>query len=98
MEGFTQTLIQFREFLFSVMHLISDTGRALQPSLKKILLVMGGGSLGTASRYSISLLSARIFGTHFPWGTLVVNLTGCFAIGLLFAMADRVRFLTCGFC
>jgi CrcB protein len=94
MEGFTQVLIQFKALLFSAFHLLSDTGRALQPALKKVLLVMGGGGLGAASRYGISLLSARIWGTNFPWGTLVVNLTGCFLIGLLFALADRARFLT----
>jgi CrcB protein len=61
---------------------------------EKILLVMAGGSLGAASRYGVSLLAAKLWGTHFPWGTLVVNLTGCFLIGLIFALADRVRLLT----
>ncbi len=60
----------------------------------KWLLVMLGGSLGAASRYGIGLLSVRLWGTHFPWGTLVVNLVGCFFIGLLFALADRARLLT----
>lgn len=61
---------------------------------KKLLLVMLGGSLGATSRYGISLLAARLWGTGFPWGTLMVNLTGCFLIGLIFALADRVRLLT----
>ena len=61
---------------------------------EKILLVMCGGSLGAASRYGVSLLTAKVWGTHFPWGTLAVNLTGCFLIGLIFALADRVRLLT----
>ena len=60
----------------------------------KWLLVMVGGSLGAASRYGIGLLTARLWGTHFPYGTLVVNLVGCFIIGLLFALADRSRLLT----
>jgi fluoride exporter len=59
-----------------------------------VLLVMVGGSLGAASRYGISLLSVRLWGAHFPWGTLAVNLLGCFAIGLLIALADRSRLLT----
>lgn len=58
------------------------------------LLVMLGGSLGAASRYGVGLLTARLWGTSFPWGTLVVNMTGCFLIGVLFALADRFRFLT----
>lgn len=60
----------------------------------KWLLVMAGGSLGAASRYGIGLLTARLWGTGFPYGTLVVNLVGCFIIGLLFALADRSRLLT----
>lgn len=60
----------------------------------KWLLVMVGGSLGAASRYGIGLLTVRLWGTGFPYGTLVVNLAGCFIIGLLFALADRSRLLT----
>ncbi len=55
----------------------------------KILLVMVGGSIGALSRYGVSLLAAQLFGTKFPWGTLIVNLSGCFLIGLSFALADR---------
>ncbi|MDD2464341.1 MAG: fluoride efflux transporter CrcB [Desulfobulbus sp.] len=60
----------------------------------KWLLVMAGGSLGAASRYGIGLLAARFWGTSFPYGTLVVNMAGCFIIGLIFALADRSRLLT----
>lgn len=55
----------------------------------RILLVMIGGSLGSVSRYGISLLAAWLFGSRFPFGTLIVNLLGCFLIGLSFAFADR---------
>jgi fluoride exporter len=60
----------------------------------KMLLVMVGGGLGAASRYGVGLLTVRFFGPHFPWGTLMVNLIGCFAIGVLFALVDRYRLLT----
>ena len=63
-------------------------------TLDKWLLVMLGGSLGAASRYAVSLLTARLWGPQFPYGTMVVNLAGCFLIGLLFALADRSRLLT----
>jgi CrcB protein len=66
----------------------------MHPALTKVILVMCGGSLGAASRYGISLLAARTWGTQFPYGTLTANLIGCFFIGLLFALADRVRLLT----
>ncbi len=55
----------------------------------KILLVMLGGSLGALSRYGVSLLAVQLFGTRFPWGTLIVNLVGCFFIGLAFALGER---------
>lgn len=60
----------------------------------KLLLVMCGGSLGAASRYAVGLLAVKLWGPGFPWGTLTVNLVGCFLIGLLFALADRVRWLS----
>lgn len=66
----------------------------MEPVIKKMLLVMLGGSLGAASRYAVGLLAAKAWGTHFPWGTLIVNLVGCFLIGLLFALAERARLLT----
>jgi len=62
-------------------------------SLTKIALVMIGGSIGALSRYGISLLSVRLFGTGFPWGTLIVNLGGCFLIGISFALADRTHLM-----
>jgi fluoride exporter len=55
----------------------------------KILLVMLGGSIGALSRYAVSLWAAKLFGTRFPWGTLTVNLSGCFLIGLAFALGER---------
>jgi len=55
----------------------------------KILLVMLGGSLGALSRYGVSLLAIKLFGIKFPWGTLIVNLSGCFLIGLAFAWSER---------
>jgi CrcB protein len=55
----------------------------------KILLVMAGGSIGALSRYAVSLWAAKLLGTRFPWGTLAVNLSGCFLIGLAFALAER---------
>ena len=62
-------------------------------SLTKIALVMIGGSIGALSRYGISLLSVRLFGTGFPWGTLLVNLGGCFLIGISLALADRTHLM-----
>ena len=40
-----------------------------------------GGALGSVARYAFSGIVARQFGETFPWGTLLVNVTGSFAIG-----------------
>ncbi|MGD8400131.1 MAG: fluoride efflux transporter CrcB [Bacillota bacterium] len=54
-----------------------------------ILLVIAGGGLGAACRYLLTIGTARFFGNIFPWGTLLVNLIGCFLIGLGFSLAGR---------
>jgi len=51
-----------------------------------------GSALGGAARYFLSGLVGRQIGETFPWGTLAVNVTGSFAVGLLAAAADA-RFL-----
>lgn len=45
------------------------------------LLIALGGALGTVTRYALSGYVAQHFGETFPWGTLVINVTGSFAIG-----------------
>jgi CrcB protein len=40
-----------------------------------------GGALGSVARFWFSGIVARHFGETFPWGTLVVNVTGSFVIG-----------------
>ena len=62
--------------------------------LTKILLVMAGGSLGAVGRYMVSLGAIRLFGTGLSWGTFLANMIGCFLIGVIFALVDRVPWLT----
>jgi CrcB protein len=50
------------------------------------LWVALGGALGSVARYACSLGAARWLGSAFPWGTLLVNVAGSFAIGLLAAL------------
>ncbi len=45
-----------------------------------------GGALGTTGRYFISGVAARLIGETFPWGTLIVNVTGSFIIGFFAAL------------
>jgi CrcB protein len=46
------------------------------------LWVALGGALGTTARYMLSGLTAQLIGETFPWGTIIVNVTGSFIIGL----------------
>ena len=48
-----------------------------------VLWVAAGGAVGSAARYMVNVWSDRILGPEFPWATLIVNVAGCFAIGLL---------------
>jgi CrcB protein len=55
-----------------------------------LILIAIGGALGAVSRFVVDGLVASRMGGAFPWGTLVVNLTGSFVLGLLFALtAER---------
>lgn len=45
------------------------------------LLVAGGGAPGSVARYWLSGIVGRHIGETFPFGTLIVNITGCLAIG-----------------
>lgn len=45
------------------------------------LWIAGGGAIGSLARFYIAELLARLFGTGFPWGTVLVNITGSFLIG-----------------
>lgn len=51
--------------------------------MERILLVGLGGAIGSVVRYLTALLAARWFGAEFPYGTLIVNLSGAFIIGLV---------------
>jgi CrcB protein len=45
------------------------------------LLVTSGSAIGGLARWGISLAAAKWLGTAFPWGTLIINLTGCLLLG-----------------
>lgn len=51
--------------------------------MERILLVALGGAIGSVLRYLTSVLAAVWFGAEFPFGTLIVNLSGAFIIGLV---------------
>ncbi len=74
--------------------LFSQSLQSLKPVFATIFLVMAGGSLGALARYGTGLLAVKYFGIRFPYGTLIANLTGCFLIGICFALVDKTDWLS----
>lgn len=60
--------------------------------MEKFVIAGAGGFLGSALRYWISTLIYRHTGQGFPFGTLFVNVAGCFLIGLLMTVFEQ-RFI-----
>jgi CrcB protein len=50
-------------------------------TVQKYLLVALGGALGSVARFWVGGTVANRFGTRFPYGTLVINITACLIIG-----------------
>lgn len=57
--------------------------------MTKLMLIATGGALGALARYGLAGLTYRLLGEGFPWGTLVVNVGGCLAIGFTWAFVER---------
>jgi len=67
-----------------------------------------GGAIGTLGRYWLSGVVARAVGETFPWGTIIVNISGSFVIGFfatltgpdgrIFAPTDVRQFVMIGIC
>ena len=64
--------------------------------IKTLLLVGTGGFLGSISRFLTSRFMQSYFPSAFPFGTFVVNISGCFLIGLIFGFSERSSLLTPG--
>ena len=60
--------------------------RLTEPTWHWYLLVAIGSGMGGAGRLFVSTLVGRVAGYGFPWGTLFVNVLGCFAVGALGAL------------
>lgn len=64
-------------------------GGTLAPMLGHALLVGVGGFVGAVARYLAGGFVHRHLPASFPWGTFVVNVVGCFAIGLLAVLVSE---------
>jgi CrcB protein len=72
--------------------------------MQQILLIAVGGSLGAIARYGLSTFIYHTTSDIFPWGTLAVNITGSFLIGVFIELFDTTiiptewrSFITIGF-
>lgn len=74
--------------------------------MRLLLLIGAGGFIGTVLRYLTSKMFQQYMFSSFPYGTLAVNVVGCFVLGVIYALAeknaivsDEMRlFLTVGIC
>ena len=57
--------------------------------LTRIILIAMAGAAGTLCRYGLTGLVHRFSGAGFPWGTSVVNITGCFLAGAAWAFFEN---------
>lgn len=74
--------------------------------MKNLLLVGLGGGIGSMLRYLCHKWFSENYPRPFPWGTFIVNLVGCFLIGVIYAASEKSTaltpqtrlFLMAGFC
>jgi len=74
--------------------------------LKNILIIGAGGFIGSVLRYLTQVASGKILSLSFPVGTFIVNILGCFIIGVVYALSEKGNllnaemrlFLAVGFC
>ncbi len=64
------------------------------PLLDKLLLLAGAGALGTLTRFGIARGIQLWLGSLFPWGTFIVNVSGCFLFGLVYILGEERQILS----
>ncbi len=62
--------------------------------MTKLLNLIVGGVAGTLARYFLTHVTYHFLGAGFPFGTLTVNLIGCFIIGIVANLSSETFFLT----
>lgn len=74
--------------------------RLITPTLKIIVMLKAftlvgiGGAIGSIGRFlAAQYVQSRFATSHFPYGTLLVNITGCFIIGLIFGIAEKAEIM-----
>ena len=62
--------------------------------MEKLIYIGIGGFIGAILRYQISGLVHHYYSAHFPSGTLVVNIAGCFFLGFFLTLVDGKFFIS----
>ena len=57
--------------------------------MSKLLLIALGAAIGANLRYAVSVGAAQRWGSAFPYGTLIINVSGSMLIGVVLALAAR---------
>lgn len=65
----------------------SDTPEKERRFVARFVLICLGGAIGTGARYLVALWVARYAGAAFPYGTLLINVSGSFLLGLLMQLS-----------
>lgn len=58
-----------------------------------VILAAACGGVGAAARYLLDLGIARLAGTRFPWGVMVINISGSLALGLVVGILPDTAFV-----
>lgn len=66
----------------------------MSASLPHLLIVAAGGAFGAGGRHLVNQAAVKLLGSAFPWGTLIVNVVGSLAMGLL--IGGLVRWMPAG--
>lgn len=66
----------------------------LAPIVRKLLLLSFAGTLGTLARFGLQGWVQSLMGGRFPWGTVAVNLAGCFAFGVCWSFFEERATIT----
>lgn len=64
----------------------------IHPNIEKFLLISAGAMLGANARYWLGDWAARKWGTGFPYGTFLINITGSLILGFFLTLATE-RFM-----
>jgi CrcB protein len=60
-----------------------ETYAIIAAPMVRLLWVCFAGAIGTGVRYVVWLAAGRVLGITFPWGTLIVNVVGCFFMSIV---------------